>query len=284
MRNLIIGLVLASALPAAAQQRDMLEGQPAVRHRRELRAGRFELGPMLGFTFLEPYKHTVVGGLKADYHLNDWLSLGVLGLAGVASLDTGLTGEIAETEAVQIRDNCGPNASQQCRARFEIADEDGVRWEDAQNSLKYAVALRATVTPFAGKLALFSRLFSAYDIYVFGGLGVLGFKNDAGASPPQSCGTDMDGNPVPCDADLGNDGLSIGGHVGLGLHLFLGEFVTVNYEFIDNLAANNPSGRNTNESASAANLVDGDDKRFGNNMMMLFGATFYFPTEVARTK
>jgi len=277
MRNLIVALVLASATPAAAQQRDILEGQPAVRHRRDLRAGRFELGPMFGFTLLEPYKHSILAGLKADYHIWDWLSVGALGMFGVASLDTGLTGELAATEQAQLDSECGTaNPSQECLSRFETADEDGVRWEKAHNSLKFAAGLRATVTPIAGKLALFSSLFCPFDLYVFGGAAILGFKNDATVDTP-TCGA------TECDGDLGNDGISPGFHLGLGFHLFFADFVAFNFEFIDNLASNNPTGRNTNES-SGANVVDGDDKRFGNNMMLVLGATFYFPTEAPRTK
>jgi len=264
MRKIIAFLVLAVAAPAFAQEGRALEDQPPVRHRKELRDQRFAIGPMVGFTFLEPYKHTVVGGLKVDYHLFDWLAVGGMGVFGVTALDTGLTNEIADAEAAQIAANCGTDEA--CARQFEIRDEDGVPWEDAQNSLQYAAAVRATVIPLSGKLALFSKLFAAADLYVFGGLGVLGFKNDAG------------------DADLGNDGLSFGGHVGGGFHLFFSDWLAFNFEVADTLAANNPSGRNTNESSDPEDLVNEDDKRFGNNLMMLFGATIYFPSEAARSK
>ena len=265
-------LILALCAPALAETRSALDGQPAVRHRMDLRASRFELGPMFGFTFLEPYRHTLVGGLKADYHLTDSLSIGAVGVFGVAKLKTGLTNEVGDAEEALVNSNqCGGD-----EACGRIPNEDGIRWDDAQNSLKFAASVRATFTPFAGKLAMFSSLFAPFDLYFFGGLGVLGFKNNAG-DPDTSCGATV------CDGDLGNDGISIGPNFGGGLHVFFSEFAALDFEFTDTLAGNNPSGRNTNES-SGANVVDGDDKRFGHNMMMLLGASFYFPTDAARTK
>jgi outer membrane beta-barrel protein len=274
MRKPIVALLLSVvvAAPAFAESRNMLDGQASVRHRRELRSGRLELGPMLGFTFLEPYRHTLVGGVKANYHLSDWLSIGAVGVFGVVNLKTGLTNEIADSEQALINsEDCG--GDEECGG---IPDEDGVDWQDAQNSLKFAASIRATVTPLAGKLALFKSVFAPFDLYFFGGLGVLGFKNDAGGTSA------MCGNQA-CDGDLGNDGISMGPNFGVGWHLFFNDVVALNFEFTDTLAGNNASGRNINES-SGNNVVDGDDKRFGHNMMMLLGASFYFPTDAARSK
>jgi outer membrane beta-barrel protein len=284
MRKLSIALLLV-AVPALAQPKDILEGQPAVRQRKDLRADRLVLGPTFGFTFLEPYKHTIVAGLKAEYPVyKDWLGIGGLFVYGVANLSTGLTNEIAATEQAQINQHCQDDPNPACRGQFAIRPEDGVRWQDAQNSLKFAAAGRVTFTPFSGKVALFSRLFAPFDFYVFGGVGVLGFKNKAsGSAPTNASGCDTGtGSPV-CDKSLGNDGISIGPNFGGGLHLFFVDWLAFNFEFSDTWAGNNPSGRNVNES-TGANVVDGDDKRQVHNMLMLLGASAYFPTEAQRTK
>lgn len=271
MRKSILLWVLAFSAPALAETRDSLEGQPAVRQRKDLRAGRFELGPMLGFTFLQPYRHTAVGGVKVDYHLADSLSVGAVGVFGLAKLKTGLTNEVADAEQAQVDSpQCGGDTD--CG---RIPNEDGVRWDDAQNSLKFAASFRVTLTPFAGKLALFSSLFAPFDLYFFGGAGVLGFKNGAG-NPDPSCAP-------ACDGELGNDGISVGPNFGGGIHVFFSQWAALDYEFSDTMAGNNPSGRNTNES-SGVNVVNADDKRFGHNMLMMLGISFYLPVDAPRTK
>ncbi len=95
--------------------RNPLDGQPAVRNRKLLVSGRFEVTPMFSTSVNADYKHTVGGGLKLEYHLNDSLSFGAFGVLGT-SFNTGLTSRIADTLPEPPPDAGDPTPTQ---AEFE---------------------------------------------------------------------------------------------------------------------------------------------------------------------
>src|SRR5690349_13437122 len=87
----LFGWASLLATPAFAKGTS-IAGQPAVRHKIELRKGRFELAPTFETAIALDYKDIYAGGLRAEYHLNDWLSIGGMGFFG-ASLNSGLTNQ-----------------------------------------------------------------------------------------------------------------------------------------------------------------------------------------------
>src|SRR5690349_6193635 len=94
-RGLLILLpvgALTAATPASARE-SALAGQPMLRNKFELRKARFELTPAFETSMNADYRHTVGGGLRAEYHLSDWLSAGGAIYFG-AGMNTGLTDEI----------------------------------------------------------------------------------------------------------------------------------------------------------------------------------------------
>jgi hypothetical protein len=118
-------------------------------------------------------------------------------------------------------------------------------------------------------MALFSRLFWPYDLYGFGGLGVIGTKNDS-------------------DEALGNDGVHVGPHFGGGIHVYFHEAVAVSIEFSDTLIKNNPSGRNIDlvrdVTRGRPDSVTRDDNRIGNHVVVLFGLSGYLPFDAPRSR
>src|SRR5689334_10087561 len=90
-RWMILAVLGVSSTVAARES--PLEGQPAVRHKYELRASRFEITPTFEASISAYFKHTLSGGLKLEYHINDYLSISAMGFYG-ASVNTGLMDQI----------------------------------------------------------------------------------------------------------------------------------------------------------------------------------------------
>ncbi|MEK6608755.1 MAG: hypothetical protein AABZ30_13935 [Myxococcota bacterium] len=257
--------------------RGPLEGQPAVRGRLELREGRFELGPTFGFTVGQPFRHTFLVGLKGEYHLLDWLSAGAMINFGASSFDTTLTSKIDDVSGAEL-EQCTReegDARDRCEHTRGILAQEEADWHKALNEAAWTAALRGTLTPFAGKLALFSSVFWSYDFYGFGGLGFVQLKNGS-------------------DAELENDGMQVGPHVGIGMHVYFTEAFAASFEFSDTIVKNNPSGRdidlNPDESdecsadPSVCNRVDAGDARTSGYYVFLIGVTAYLPLDAPRSK
>lgn len=259
-----LGLVLLSTA-ALAKRRNPLEGQPAIRHRHEVRAGRFELGPSFAFSFDRSLRQAITFGLKLEYHINDWLSLGADFGYGV-SYDTGLTKEIEK----QCDGTCPGPASN------PNSDSDDQPWSahtDRFSNIQFAGDVRGVWTPMSGKIGIFSKLFVAYDFYVFAGVGMAMLANnyDAGGS----------------DADKVSEGFRVGPAFGFGLHLFFTKWFSIGAEIKDIAFMDNEPGgdqtRGVSETELAAGgtkLVDGDDQQFFNHWFGGIHFTFFLPTEI----
>src|SRR3954471_10722143 len=107
MANMKTHLIIAACLGLASiggaetaahsdRRKNNLTEQPAVRHRRLLVKGRFELTPLFESTINADFRHIVGGGAKLEYHLGDMLSIGVVGV-GSTAIDTGLVKKIKPT-------------------------------------------------------------------------------------------------------------------------------------------------------------------------------------------
>src|SRR5262245_34231638 len=73
---LSVGALALLASQAHAEGRNPLAGQPAIRHRVELRKLRFELTPQLILSTNQPYLIGVGGGAALQFHITDWLGFG----------------------------------------------------------------------------------------------------------------------------------------------------------------------------------------------------------------
>ena len=96
--TLVAAPVLAHADDDAPgnNRRETLAEQPAVRHRLLLVAKRLEATPMFESTINADFRHFVGGGIKLEYHVNDMLSFGGIGVFS-AALDTKLTTRVIDT-------------------------------------------------------------------------------------------------------------------------------------------------------------------------------------------
>lgn len=258
----------------AERRRNPLDGQPAVRHRVLLVKKRFELVPTFESSLNADYKHTVSGGLKAEYHFSDMLSFGAMGYFG-KSFNTGLSNRILGT----LEDTYPTGDPTPTRTEFE----------EHLNQIPVHGAAYVTWTPWYGKLAAFSKAFVAFDFYFSGGLSFAKLDNDCCSwmvddDPLDDNMIDIDGNridpdPGPNNDDPLNDGSQVGLYFGGGIHVFFTDWIALDLSFRNYWFQDNPSGLDFDGDRA----VTEDDDRFLNHLFVGIGVSFFFPTKAVRT-
>ena len=303
------------ASEASAKKKGPLEGEPIVRKKMELRKFRFQLTPYVGMSLSQPFVHMGYVGAKATFHFADWIGVrGTFGY-GIVPLESKLlkainNGGLPEGRAPGTPDpDLGNRAgtecagSAPCRNTFE-QDNPAPLLHDFRSGLvraQWQASVDAVFTPFAGKLGLFSAIFTEYDIYVFGGLGLVnyakhyndestiqlnGLEDDVGAA--NFCQDDSLGgaqNPEcllhPVAADTG---VKVGGSFGGGINLFAGvPWVAINFEIQDIVTGVNLAGLNTTVD-DVPPRVNGSDRDVFHNVTFQLGARFYFPFKAKRSE
>jgi len=270
---LVFGFVLLVTSTALAQRQNPLEGQPAVRRRLLLRDNRFELGPQFGFAINRPFYHAILLGVKAEYHFSDWIAVGAtFGYApNPLNIKTGLTDNILG----QLPDTYDPSTATQLVPSKAMAENPMLR-------LNMLLGAQASITPFFGKMALFSKLFLNYDFYGFLGFGAAMYSDKCG-----SCSY-VDGTGTTIDYSNPTAGFKPGLTFGAGLHFFFNNWVALNAEIRDTaIPGVNLSGRDINwdpQRAPDGTLlpprITGDDKQWDHILTVLVGCSFYLPTTV----
>jgi len=101
MRRPLTAAVLPLLLvgTAHADRRNVLEDQPAIRHKYEMRKTRFEVSPALVMSINQDFRHFVGGGIVLQFHITDWLGIGVQGAFG-GGVDSGITDRLAGDSGV----------------------------------------------------------------------------------------------------------------------------------------------------------------------------------------
>jgi outer membrane beta-barrel protein len=246
---------------ARAERKNPLEGQPAIRHRVELRYLRFEATPFFGFSFLEDF--------NLQYHIFDWFGIGGE-FGGGGSLQTGVADEILRT----LPDTFDPN-------RPGLPTRDLA--QKAMNKTQWMAALQGEFTPITGKLAAFGKLFVNYDFYVYGGVGFINRVNGLGAEfnkdTVQNCKMMNASTGQPGCFGM-NTGMAIGPSFGGGVHLFFNQWMAFNAEFRDVIIRDNAAGRDLDGDG----LLTTDDAQTGAKYFFTFGFAFYLPTHADVSK
>jgi outer membrane beta-barrel protein len=280
----LFGLVILAAPPVLAQRTNPLDGQPEVRKRMILRDGRFELAPQIGFALNRDFYHTIMFGAKAEYHINDWISVGANFGYGAVNVRTGL----ADNVLGQLPDNYDSSTAKQLIPSKAMA-------ENPMLKLNMLIGAQANVTPFFGKMALFSKLFFNYDFYGFLGFGAAMYGDKCGTcSYTDSTGNSINyANPSIHDVN-GSKGnpFKPGLTFGAGFHFFFNNWVALNAEIRDTAIPNvNLAGRDINwdpQRAASGSLlpplVNKSDKQWDHILTVLLGCSFYLPTTVSITR
>ena len=267
---LLIGLVLLAAAPALAQRANPLDGQPEVRRRLMLRENRFEVSPEIGFAINRAFYHTILVGLKAEYHISDWISIGAnFGSGYGMNVRTGL----ADNVIAQLPDTYDPSTAKQLIPSKDMASRPMLK-------LNMLVGAQANITPFFGKMALFSKLFFNYDFYGFVGFGAALYGDSC---TPTTCQFQDGTGPNP------TKGFKPGLTFGAGFHFFFNNWIALNAEILDTAVANvNLAGRDINwdpqrdptTNALLPPKVDKNDKQWDHILTVILGCSFYLPSDV----
>ena len=268
----ICAALLASLLVvpfAAAERRNPLEGQPAVRHRLLLVKQRFEFAPAFESSVNADFQHTFSGGLKLEYHMTDMFSIGAVGFYGIGT-NTKLNSRIVDDLPGDVEDG-DPTPTRN-------------QWEEHLNTIPIHGAAYVSVTPWYGKLAAFGKFFVNFDFYFQGGVAYAQLKNkccDFMTDPTP--GGDLENGVLPDndpnDDPAINDGNRIGAYLGGGIHLFLSNWMALDLTVRSYLFSDNPSGLDFNADLA----VTEDDNRFLNHLFMGVGLSFFLPSSVDRT-
>lgn len=264
---------LAQGVEGEEETSSSLEEQPAVRHRLLLVKGRFEITPAFESTINADYKHTIGGGLKAEYHLTDMLSFGAVGIFGT-SFNTGLVSRILDTLPSEQ-----PMAGDPTPTKTQLSQH--------LNSMPLHGAAYVSLTPWYGKLAAFGRAFVNFDFYFQAGVAFAQLTSDC---DEMNICTDLapgvnnpmmnqfpDDNPNN-DPPL-NDGFRAGVYLGGGIHVFLNNWIALDLTVRDYAFSDNPSGLDFNADLA----VTDDDSRFLNHLFMGVGVSIFLPTRPERT-
>ncbi len=271
---LAVGVGLAAPRAAEAQEIQItgpLAGAPSVRKLRLYREGRFELAAGGGFTLLDEYKRTVFISGRLQYNIFDWLGVGVFGgfSPGALSLNTDLTDKIEDTPAPR-------NTRTAVNLPSAAARQAGQKFEDQTGKMGWIVTPQITFSPFRGKLAFFQKLFLDTDLYLHGGVALVGVKErgDCGGSGQTAC-TDAKSFATV-------DRVAVAPSFGLGLTLYPSNFLSVNFEYRAFPFSYNRGGfdsRGTGPDASFPdNKIDQEDRTFKFNQMFFVALGFHFPT------
>lgn len=123
---------------------EKLEDGPSIRNRVQLRGGRFEAAPALGFTLNDAFQRNVLAGAQLTYHFTESIALGGTAFYGFG-FNTGLADEVESK-------------------RKEKAD-------GGFSNVGLLASLDFYYTPIHGKFALFGRNVFNYDLHVLVGVG-----------------------------------------------------------------------------------------------------------------
>jgi outer membrane beta-barrel protein len=296
---------------SAAGRKSVLEGEPIVRKKLQLRKFRFQLTPYVGMSLSQPFVHMGYAGARVGFHFADWIGARAGFGYGVVNVDSALLravngGGLPVGIPPGTTDNSVPMgpmcpAGAPCRPLAET-DNPAPLLHDFQAGLtraQWQSSVDVVFTPFAGKLGLFSAAFTNYDIYLFGGLGLVGWNahtDSASTAEQLSLDTNPDSMNYCVDANSGgqnaecllhpvdpDDGVKLGFSFGGGVHLFITNFVAMNLEVQDIVTSNNLAGLNTTVD-DIPPLVDRRDRDVFHNVTLQIGAKFYIPFKAKRSK
>ncbi len=320
--SLIAAVPLLLPSTAQAKRKSPLAGKPVVVNKMELRKFRFTVTPFAGMSLSQPYVHEGYVGGKLNFYFTDWIGVrGTFGWA-VLQLPAKLLKAVESEEGglprgSEVLTDANGNVTKMYPGPIrDIGDKDNPAplLHDFQAGLthnQWLASADVVFVPFAGKLGLFSGIFTEYDIYIFGGLGLSGWNryypdvqstsqrfNIANGGDPgngaRNCLPMVEGldanessriesecllHPVQADT-----GVKLGPSFGAGLHLMLGvEWVALNLEIQDIMSYNNIAGLNAT-TEEIPPVIDGSDRNWNHNVQFQLGFKFYFPPKVKRTK
>jgi outer membrane beta-barrel protein len=194
---------LVLAAPAAASDADAFENKvKPISGQLMRKAGRLELTPGFELSLNDAFFNKYLGGAKATWHLSEWLAVGGSFAAGFSS----------ETGSTQV---CPPSQGCHPATRAQLAAVPG--------EIKMKAGLEVGFAPVYGKLNLLAEKVAHLDLSLLGGVDWLAYREVL--PPPAS----------PTQAVSPGTKTALGGHLGLGTRVFLGDWGALRLELKDYL-------------------------------------------------
>jgi outer membrane beta-barrel protein len=229
----IIVAAVAAALPAEsrASKADAFENKiDPVSGQLYQKSHRFELTlPSANLSLRDAFFHKYFVGLKAGYHFNEVLSVN-------ASFAGGITSPTGSTTL------CPETAGSSCRPAGDA------QLNQVPGKIKMMAGAELAFSPIYGKLNLVAESVLHLDLSLLAGVDLVRYQAAlstadaiAGVSPP--------------------DQSSIGGHLGIGMRIFLSNSVALRLELKDYLYR----------------AVIGNDKSMQNQLFAEMGLSFFLP-------
>jgi outer membrane beta-barrel protein len=312
-------------LPSEAQAKKpgVLEGKPVVVDRLELRKLRVQIVPTIGISLSQPFVHKGLVGATVRFDFTDWIGLRANFMYGVVDVESKLLKALNDGGLpVGINNPAGDPTMASGEGPFRPTDQldnpSALRndFQAGLTKLQLQASLDVAFTPFAGKLGLFSGLFTEYDIYIFGGVGFVNWARhypDARSTSQQLTEDySAQGQAIvnPTDPSLDNycenpagtansecllhpvqadTGFRVGGSFGAGLHLFITDWLSLNPEIHDIVVAHNDAGLNATITDVPPVVQNGrgdsvTDRVLRHNVTFNLGFAFYLPPKAKRSR
>ena len=277
LRSLTLAVALLGAAGTAhAERRNPLDGQPAIRYRKEMRRLRLEITPSFSTDTNKQYKHAFGVGGTVVFHFLDFIGVGFEG-EYLFNTNTALETEIRKavrTEAAMRYPNGyvtpGPNPT--------LAQHD-----QRILGINATMSPFVQVTPFAGKFSLFSAAFAWYDLYAKAGLGLVNYVQSSKPAGDQTQNAKTC-TGTTCDPNLQSSaiypGLKVGGMVGVGVHLYFTDWFGLQLELRDYIVKADRGGGDVNGDRRLTNA----DATTQNNIFFTAGLTFVLPPKARITR
>jgi outer membrane beta-barrel protein len=205
-RLALVALLLAAApaAPRAASKSDAFAGKiPPVSGQLYRKAGRLELTPMGGLSLNDAFFSKAFGGAKLGWHFTEFLSVSLQGQAGAVS---------RAGSAVVCPANQG------CHPASEVE-----LWQ-VPGRIEWMAGVEVAWAPVYGKLNVLAEKVAHFDLALLAGADWISHREVLAA-----------GDAVALAAAGGTPGSvgTVGGHVGLGVRVFLSEALAVRWEVRD---------------------------------------------------
>ena len=303
-------------LPSEAQAKrpGVLEGKPIKVQGLELRKLRAQVVPMIGMSLSQPFVHKGLVGAKVRFDFTDWIGIRASFLYGVIDVESKLLKALNDGGLpLGVNDRDAPTAEGPFRPSTDLNNPSALRhdFRAGLTKLQLQASLDVAFTPFAGKLGLFSAVFTEYDIYIFGGVGFVNWARHYPAGRIDSTSTsDLLGIPAldPADPNYCEEpgtgqansecllhpvspdtGFRIGGSYGAGLHLFITDWFSINPEVHDIVVGHNDAGLNASITDVPPVVQNGgtgsaNDRVARHNVSFNLGFAFYLPPKAKRSR
>ncbi len=245
MRTAGLALLVAAFLPGVAgagSKADAFEGKiKPISGQLYTRAGRLEVSPTLALSFNDPFLVKYFGGVKVGWHFTEFLSVG-------GSFAMGATAATGSAVVCPVNQGCHSASEMQL-------------WQ-VPGAIRMMAGAEVAWAPVYGKLNLAAEQVLHFDLALMAGPDFISrdevLSRDAAETLAAAGGT-------PSAAT------SLGGHIGIGVRVYLNQFMALRLEVKDYVYA-----------VKVPNWIEGSANQprtdLQNQLFLELGLSFFFPT------